>query len=170
MGDRGERLGPSPFSLSPQPRRSMLGHDPIGQRPRARHRRARLETWDDPRHGAVASRRGQRDDGGPPVRSGGAEDEVELAADPRHLPRPQALCGHLPAQIDLERRVDGHEAIVPRHDLRIVNEAGGLHVHEGVLVEEIEQPTRAHRLADVHAPAVNALERIGDRASLHERH
>src|SRR5262249_31815206 len=118
MGDRDERLGPSPFTFPPQRRRTVLRDDPVRQRAWARHRRAGLQGWNDPGDGAVAPRRRQRDDRRAAARTRGAEDEIELAADPRDLTRPQALRRHLAGQVDLERGVDRDEAVEPRHYLR----------------------------------------------------
>ena len=89
MGDRDERLGPSTFPFSPQRRRAVLRHDPVRERAWVRHGRARLQRRDDPRDGAVAPRRRQRDDRRAAARARGPEDEIELAADPGDLTRPR---------------------------------------------------------------------------------
>jgi hypothetical protein len=83
---------------------------------------------------------------------------------------PQALRGDLSGEIDLERRVDGDEPVDLRHDRRVVHEAGRLHVHQGIVVHEGEEPLGPHPLGDVEASAMEALGRAGDDAALDERH
>ena len=106
----------------------------------------------------------------PPREREAPSDEVELAADPRHLSRPQALRGHLPGQVDLERGVDRDEAIELRHDRRDRERSADVSMFtSGFSWRNVEEPARPHRLGDVHAPAVDPLRRVGDDAALDQR-
>ena len=49
-----------------------------------------------------------------------------------------------------------------------MHEGGGLHVHAVVIAQEVKEPPRAHRLRDVHAPAMHALGGAGHDAALDE--
>src|SRR5437899_910405 len=168
VGYGDQRRGPLPLSASLQLRRAVLGHYPVREESRRRHGRPGRQPRHDPRDAPLASGGGQRDDRGAAARAAGAEDEIELAADARHLPAAEALRRHLTREVDLERRVDRDEPIETRDDVRIVHELGGLHVDAVVVTDEVEQPARPHGLRDVHAPAVQALGRARHHAALDE--
>src|SRR5262249_62252610 len=52
--------------------------------------------------------------------------------------------------------------------VRVVDDGGGLHVDEDVVVQEVEEAARAHRLGDVHAATMHALARVRHDATLDE--
>ena len=87
----------------------------------------------------------------------GGADEVERAADRADVAAARQLAVHLAGEVDLDRRVDGDEALELGQHRGAVGVVGGMQAHLGVLARPIEELLRAHEAAAMDLAGQGAL-------------
>ena len=122
----------------------------------------------DFRHALVGVRR-HGDDRLAALRERCAVDEVDLSADARPEFRAQRVGAHLARQVDLQGRVDGHEAVVLRDDVGVVRVSDIHHQHARVVVDEVVNGFRTHQEGRDHLAGVGFFGFAVDHALLHQR-
>ena len=96
--------------------------------------------------------------------------EVPLPADGADIAAVQGLGVHLSCQIDLDRGVDGEEAVESREHARAVNMVGPPHSEDGIAVRIAVEPGRAEQEAGRDKAGVGLPVPVGDGAALDEVH
>src|ERR1700690_4241835 len=109
---------------------------------------------------------GQGDDGDSALRAGGAANEIHLASDAAVGQVADRIGADLAGQIHLQRRVDGHHAVVLRDDEWIVGVSRGVELEDGVVVDELEKPAGSEDEGRDHLVRVDGLALVVHHAKL----
>ena len=129
---------------------------------------SRIEHRSDLRYALGGDRR-HGDDRLSALRQRSAVDEIDLTAHARPELRTDRIGADLTRQVDLDGRVDGHEAVVLRNDVGIVRISHVHHQHTGVVVDEVVDLLRTHQERRDHLARIGFLGLAVDNALAYER-
>src|SRR4026209_2860276 len=101
--------------------------------------------------------RWQRNDRQPTFRACGSTEKIDLPTSAAVDLRADAIRANLAAQIDLQRGVDRDPIVVLANQERVVDEVGWMQFDHGVIVNPVEQPTRAKQKASHKLAAMPGL-------------
>src|SRR6266566_9669533 len=114
MGDLDKRLGALADGFSMQVGNSVFRDDVPYQSPRSHHAGTRRKHRSDAGNRAAFGCRRQGNDGLASLGTRCAAQKIHLAADAAVKVCADGIGAHLPGQIDLERRIDGHHVVIAR--------------------------------------------------------
>ncbi|MNQ92799.1 hypothetical protein D3C85_1082340 [compost metagenome] len=164
MGDLDHETRPLSEAQAAQIGDAMFGDD------QTRFATRRADRPAEPRNDAtvLASSGGQGDDRQAVTGEASAAQEVDSTTECADVVARGALGIDLAAQVDLNCRVDGHQAILRGEYLRSVGVVGGTHADLRVAVGEAMQLPAAHEYASYNYPLVQGLARVGDDAAAYQ--
>ena len=162
MRDVDQLLRPLADRLAVELGHAKLGNDVLDVVARRDHPRARLEGRHDPAQLVPLRRRRQRDDRYPALRARRAVDKVELPADAAVKVRADAVGADLTRQVDLDRRVQGHLAIILGDHKGVVDVLGPVQLDDRVVVDKPIEPLGANDEPGDDLARVECLAAVGD--------